>query len=258
MNGSRRPAVAVSGGREEQSLAERLTVVLWWRHWYWWCWFDGAVEQRGWPRCNDSSRARRRRRTCRVPRRHVPVTRRQSRLPGEPARRLHAGAAAEVQPLQGGRWTGGGLRRRLGLALDVRRHGGHGVHVSECTGDCRRRQGRWDWREDWSNERYTCRHRRRLTVQRRATIDIPVVNVIWHKPASPPRMYNSLVFVRWRQCAVRTHVVPWAPTSPYPKRHLNQFSRFFWGSWLCPTDHGTSVITGRILLLCTWCGTNRQ
>ena len=46
------------------------------------------------------------------------------------------------------------------------------------------------------------------------------------KAASPLHMDGSVVFARWRQCAPASNTFPWTFPSPYPKRHVDQFSHF--------------------------------
>jgi len=64
-----------------------------------------------------------------------------------------------------------------------------------------------------------------------------VVKVIWHKTASPLQTDGSIVFARWRQCALMwahwSHlantvelVLLLAHPSPQPKRQINWFKRF--------------------------------
>jgi len=48
---------------------------------------------------------------------------------------------------------------------------------------------------------------------------------MWHKATSPPHTDGSVTFVRLCQCA--PHLIRgWAHPIPYPKRHLDRFSRF--------------------------------
>jgi len=55
-----------------------------------------------------------------------------------------------------------------------------------------------------------------------------MVKVIWRKAASPPHIGR---FNRIRQ----VDILHWVHPSPYPKRHLDRFSRFW-------TAHGTMSV----------------
>ena len=55
-----------------------------------------------------------------------------------------------------------------------------------------------------------------------------MVKVIGQQAASPAHMDGSVVFARWRQCALHLtlHMLPRTHPSPQPKRHLDRFSHF--------------------------------
>jgi len=93
-----------------------------------------------------------------------------------------------------------------------------------------------------------------------------VVKVIWHKAASPPQTDASVVFARWRQCALpRGHIgATWRiwlklcfDTSAYPIHNPNGKSigsSVFVGFYMADrqTDHATrSVTIGRIYVRST-------
>ena len=79
--------------------------------------------------------------------------------------------------------------------------------------------------------------------------------VIWHKIVAPPCTGCSVVFARWRQCALHLNLIHgFLDPREYryvPEQHLDQFIRFAKHTRCigAETDHATSLAIGRIYIL---------